>query len=74
MRDYGEKGKFKLSDLILIALLVGLIYVIYLVLGGNLSSFTNLSSSAGGGPVEQITDSLRSLGDGIAKTFSTILP
>ena len=71
MSDPGQERKFKITDLILIVLLAGLIYVIYTILGGDISTITNISSSAS--PLEQITDGLRSLGDGISKSFSSIL-
>ncbi len=72
MSDPGQGRKFKITDLILIVLLVGLIYVIYTILGGDISTFTNITRG-GASPVEQITEGLRSLGDGISKSFSSIL-
>jgi hypothetical protein len=74
MRHPGEKGKLKITDLILVVLLFALIYAIYTTLGGELSPSTILSSSSPGvSPVELITDSLHSLGEGIAKAFSSVL-
>jgi hypothetical protein len=74
MRHPGEKGKLKITDLILAILLVVLIYAIYTTLGGNFSPSAILSaSSPGANPAELITDSLHSMGEGIAKVFSSIL-
>jgi hypothetical protein len=74
MGDPGQRRGCAVSDLLLVVLLVGLIYVVYRLLGGDPSSvLTRLSSSGGGGPVEQITGSLRALGEGIGNAFSNML-
>ena len=74
MSDPGQKRGCAISDLILVVLLVGLAYVIYNLLGGDLSTLTRLgSSSGGGGPVEQVTNSLRAMGEGIGNAFSNML-
>lgn len=61
----------RVSTFIFLALLVLLVYALYVVLGGNGSGLipANIGSGAGN-PFEMIANSLRGLGDGIVKAFS----
>jgi len=61
----------RVSAIIFLALLVLLLYSLYVVLGGNGSALIPASIGSGAGnPLEAITNSLRALGDGISKAFS----
>jgi hypothetical protein len=74
MSDPGQRRGCAASDILLVVLLVGLVYVVYRLLGGDLSTvMTRLGSSGGEGPVEQVTGSLRALGEGIGDAFSNML-
>ncbi|MCK4975642.1 MAG: hypothetical protein KAS36_01770 [Anaerolineales bacterium] len=74
MSDPGQRRGCAVSDILLVVLLVGLVYVVYTLLGGDLSSaLTRLSNSGGAGPVEQVTGSMRALGESIGNAFSNML-
>lgn len=74
MGDLGQRRGCAVSDILLIVLLVGLAYVVYTLLGGDLSNIlTRLGGSGGEGPVEQVTNGLRALGEGIGDAFSNML-
>lgn len=74
MKDPGQRRRFSITDFILLVLLIGLIYVIYTMLGGDLSVLTKLADpTRGAGPVERMLNSLHSLGEGISNAFSSML-
>ncbi len=61
----------RVSTFFFLALLVLLIYSLYVVLGGNGSTLIPASIGSGAGnPLEVVANSLRALGDGIVKAFS----
>ena len=61
----------RVSTFIFLALLVLLLYSLYIVLGGNASTLIPGSIGSGAGnPLEGIANSLRALGDGIVKAIS----
>jgi hypothetical protein len=58
----------------LLVILVVLIIVLYRILGSDGLGLPRLPGSSGeGGLIDQITGSLRALGDSLAKAFSNIL-
>ena len=73
MSDPGQRRGCAISNLLLVILLVGLVYVIYTLLGGDLSTLTRIGSSSGEGPVAQVMNSLRAMGESISNSFSNML-
>lgn len=73
-RGYSDTIKLmkesRVSTFIFLALLVLLLYSLYIVLGGSASTVIPAISSGAGNPLEGIANSLRSLGDGIVKAIS----
>jgi len=55
-----------------VIILLALIYALYAMMGGDWLAISNLASS-GEGFVEQITGSLRGLGESLARVFSKII-
>jgi hypothetical protein len=73
MSDPGQRRGCAVSDILLVVLLVVLLYVGYRLLGGDPSTvMARLGSAGGEGPVEQVTGSLRALGEGIGNAFSNM--
>lgn len=73
MSDPGQRRGCVLSDILLVVLLVVLGYVVYRLLGGDLSNLlARLGVSGGEGPLEQVTGGLRALGEGIGDAFSNM--
>jgi len=67
-----EPGNNPLPSILVIIILLVLIYALYVMMGGDWLAFTKLEST-GEGIVEKITGSLRALGDGLGRMFSSIL-
>lgn len=67
-----EPGNNPLPSILVVIILLGLIYALYVMMGGDWLAFTKLTSS-GERIVEGITGSMRALGDSLGRTFSSIL-
>ena len=67
-----EPGNNRLSSILVVIILLALIYALYAMMGGDWLAISDLASS-GEGFVEQITGSLRGLGESLARVFSSII-
>lgn len=67
--------KSRLSGVIFVALLMFLLYALYVVLGGDFSFMRGLRGGSGtGNLLEPITNGLSALGRGLTDVFTSILP
>ena len=74
MSDPFDKRKFKLTDWILVLLAIFLLYILYLVLGGDLNVLSRLRTYSGSeGPLEQVINSLSGFGQGISEFFGGLI-
>jgi hypothetical protein len=74
MTDPGSKRKFTFIDLILILLFFILIYVLYVLFGGDLAALTRLETyTAGESPFDRLVGSLSSFGQGLQDAFRGML-
>jgi hypothetical protein len=65
----------RLSTVIFVALLVLLLYSLYVVLGGDITFLRNLRNASGtGNLLEPITNGLHALGQSLIDVFTSILP
>ena len=65
----------RLSTLIFVALLILLLYSLYIVLGGDVSFLGNLRNTSGtGNLLEPITNGLRALGQSLTEAFASMMP
>ena len=71
MQDPGKKKRGWIIDLILIILVIILVYVLYTLVGGSL---TPGDFTGGSDPFGQITEGIRSIGEGIRDMFGDMVP
>ena len=71
MEDPGKKKRRWIIDLILIILVIILVYILYTLVGGSLTPGDLTGSSD---PFGQITEGLRSIGDGLRDMFGGMVP
>jgi hypothetical protein len=71
MEDPGKKKRRWIVDLILIILAIILVYFLYTLVGGRL---TPGDMVGGSDPIGQITEGLRSIGQGLRDMFGNMVP
>jgi hypothetical protein len=72
MRDPSENQGGFLTTILLIGLLLALLYLLYLIFGGNLVPTS--AASSGSDPISQLVNSIRGFGRGLGDAFSRALP
>ena len=73
MSEPRKRRKFTIFDFILILLGILLVWVLYNVLGGDVSILTRLGDlNSENGPLSNITESLAAFGEGIKGAFTGI--
>jgi hypothetical protein len=74
MKNFGEKRKTVVINLILIFLVLVLVYALYNLTGGDFFALLRPATySDGGDPISQLVGSLRSFGQGLQGAFRGIL-
>jgi len=74
MSDPANKRNNRISNLVLLLLIIALIFVLYNLTGGNLFSLFKPGTYSGGGdPISQLVGSLRGFGQGLRNAFSGLI-
>jgi hypothetical protein len=71
MKEPRNKRRAPIIDVILVLLIIGLIFVLYTLVGGNL---TVNDISGGSDPFGDIMANLNSIGKGIGRMFGNVTP
>lgn len=74
MKDPDNNKRNWIADVIIILLIVILAYVLYSLIGGDLSSITRMGKPGDPGPFGGVADSVGAFGQGLKDMFGNIAP